>query len=124
MGFLARDALRVHACCLTGRDVDTVAANAAPDAICFCDGEYVGEGADGIRKALLQELADNEELVARVASLDGETVVAELAGPDGHWSPRAAVRIRADDEGIHEIRITHDPRVVTRLSIENDQLTV
>ena len=42
-----RDLLRVHSCALSGHDVETLASLAAPEAACFCDGVWVGEGPDG-----------------------------------------------------------------------------
>ncbi len=104
----ARDLLRLHACAFNGRDLDNLAFAAAPDAPCFCDGEWVGEGPQAMRDALEREFIQEANLVGRMASLDNEAVILEMSGGEGHWTPRGAVRIRGDASGrIRELHIDH-----------------
>lgn len=104
-----RDILRLHACAFNGRDLDNLAFAAAPDAPCFCDGEWVGEGPQALRDALEREFTQDANLVGRMAKLDNdEAVIMEFAGTEGHWTPRGSVRIRGDGHGrISELHIDH-----------------
>lgn len=111
-----RDAIRLHACAFNGRDLDHIALQAEPDAPCFCDGEWVGEGPVAVREALQREFNLEANLVGRVGQLDDEPVIIELAGGEGRWEPRGAVRLLDDESGrIREVRIDHAPNIVRGL---------
>lgn len=113
--------LRLHVCAFNGRDLDSLASQAAPDAPCFCDGEWVGEGPGAMRAALEREFTQDANLVARAARIGDEPVIMELGGSEGRWVPRGAVRIRGDRHGrIREMHIDHRDRVVNGLVPEPD----
>jgi hypothetical protein len=96
---------RVHTCALNARDLDTLAAQAVRAAPCFCDGEWVGEGPEGVRQALEREFKMNEDAVVRLGTVDGEPAVVEF---DGGGVERATLRFRHDPRGrIRELRIDH-----------------
>ena len=117
-----RDILRLHACAFNGRDLDNLAAQASPHAPCFCDGEWVGEGPAAVREALEREFTQEANLVGRMARLDNEAVIVELAGGEGHWQPRGALRIRGDGNGrIREVHIDHRERAVRGVVPEPDR---
>lgn len=108
-----RDFLRLHACAFNGRDLDNLASQAEPDAACFCDGEWVGEGPRALREALERELVQEANLVARMAVVDDEPILLELSGGEGHWNPRGTLRFRGTEAGrIRELRIDHDGGLV------------
>lgn len=116
-----RDDLRLHACAFNGRDLDNIARQAAPDAPCFCDGEWVGQGPKAMREALEREFTMEANLVGRMGRLGNESVIMELSGHEGRWETRGALRIRGDDRGrIREMRIDHAPRIVGSLVPERD----
>ena len=99
--------LRVHTCALNARDLETLAAQAAPHAACICDGEWVGEGPDAVRAALAKEFAVNEEVFARLGLHDGEPAVLQF---DAKGARRSALRFRGEP-GVgrfRELRIDHD----------------
>lgn len=117
-----RDVVRMHTCAFNGRDLDNIAAQAHPDAPCFCDGEWVGEGPVAMRQALEREFTQDANLVGRLARLADEPVIMELGGHEGRWEPRGAVRIRPDGAGrIRELRIEHAPKIVSSLVPEPDR---
>ncbi len=98
--------LRVHTCALNARDVETLAAQAAPHAACICDGEWVGEGPEAVRKALTKEFAVNEEIFARLGLHDGEPAVLQF---DSKGTQRSSLRFRGEP-GVgrfQELRIDH-----------------
>lgn len=102
--------LRVHACALNARDLESLASHALRTAPCICDGEWVGEGPEGVRRALEREFAANDEMVARLGTVDGEPAVLEFDG-SGSAVPRATLRFRGDPSGrIRELRIDHGER--------------
>jgi hypothetical protein len=114
MADAARDLLRHQACAFNGRDLDNLAAQAEPDAPCFCDGEWVGEGPSAMREALEREFTQEANLVARMAVLDDEPILVELSGGEGHWHPRGTLRIRGNAGGrIREMRIDHREPIVS-----------
>ena len=97
--------LRVHACALNARDMDALASQAFATSPCICDGEWVGEGPDAVRRALEKEFA-GDEAFARLATVDGEPAVLEFDG--GGDEPRAVLRFLAAPGGrIRELRIDH-----------------
>ncbi|MHB1262519.1 MAG: hypothetical protein ACYC2H_12480 [Thermoplasmatota archaeon] len=103
--------LRLHTCALNARDVETLAAQAAPHAACICDGEWIGEGPDGVRQALAKEFALNEEVFARLGVHDGEPAVLQY---DAKGAQRSALRFRGEP-GVgrfQELRIDHDRATV------------
>src|ERR1041385_249036 len=104
--------LRVHTCALNARDLDTLVAQALPDAPCFCDGEWVGEGHDAIRLALEREFVANEDLIARVGTLRGEPAILEF---DAGGAERGALRLVERAGRIHELRIEHPKAMVGRV---------
>jgi hypothetical protein len=117
--------LRVHACALNARDLDSLASHALRSAPCICDGEWVGEGPDGVRKALEKEFAMNEEAFARLGTVDGELAVLEYDGAERAVEPRAILRFVGGEGGrIHELRIDHGShgspsrRPVVRLAVD------
>ena len=111
-----RDLIRMHACAFNGRDLNNIALQAEADAPCFCDGEWVGEGPKAMREALEREFTQDANLVARMAQLGNEPVIMELAGGEGHWEPRGALRFVGDGSGrILELRIEHGARIVASL---------
>lgn len=102
--------LRVHACALNARDLDALASHALRNAPCICDGEWVGEGPEAVRRALEREFAADGEVVARLGTVDGEPAVLEFDG-SGSAIPRATLRFRGDPSGrIRELRIDHGER--------------
>ncbi len=116
-----RDAIRLHACAFNGRDLDHIALEAEPDTPCFCDGEWVGEGPVAVREALQREFNLEANLIGRVGRLDDERVIIEMAGGEGRWEPRGAVRLVDDGAGrIREVRIDHAPSIVSGLVPEPD----
>src|SRR5690242_16962654 len=95
--------LRMHTCALNARDVETLAAQAAPHAPCICDGEWVGEGPEAVRAALTKEFAVNEEVFARLGVHDGEPAVLQF---DSLGAERASLRFRGPGVGRYqELRI-------------------
>lgn len=116
-----RDVIRLHTCAFNGRDLDQIASQAGPRTPCFCDGEWVGEGPVAVREALEREFTQDANLVGRLGTLDNEPVIMELAGTEGRWLPRGAVRIVGDRDGrIRELRIDHAPGIVQGLVPEPD----
>lgn len=113
MALEIRDLLRVHTCAFNGRDLETFAAQAVPNAACICDGKWVGEGPDGVRRLLEAEYALNADVIGRMEQHRGEDVIAEFAA-DG-VQRRGTLRIRGDSRvgRIHEMRIEHNGPVVT-----------
>jgi hypothetical protein len=102
--------LRMHMCALNARDVETLAAQAAPHAPCFCDGEWVGEGPDAVRQALIKEFATDEEVFARLGLQDGEPAILQF---DALGTQRGSLRFRQQGGGrFHELRIDHGRRPV------------
>ena len=83
--------LRVHTCALNARDVETLAAQAAPHAPCICDGEWVGEGPEAVRRALSKEFAVNEEVFARLGLHEGEPAILQF---DSFGAQRSSLRFR------------------------------
>lgn len=106
--------LRVHACALNARDLDSLANHALRSAPCFCDGEWVGEGPEAVRQALAKEFTVNEEAIARIARLgtvDGEPAVLEFDAGEQPHEPRAVLRFVGGAGGrIRELRIDHGDR--------------
>ena len=100
--------LRLHTCALNARDVETLAAQAAPHAPCICDGEWVGEGPEAVRQALAKEFAGDEEVFARLGLHDGEPAVLQF---DSSGAQRGALRFRGQLGGarFQELRIDHRP---------------
>lgn len=99
--------LRVHTCALNARDLDSLAAQAVRSAPCVCDGEWVGEGPEGVRQLLEREFAVNDELYARLGDVDGEPTVLEF---DGGGIQRATLRFQGDGSGrIQGLSIEHRP---------------
>ncbi|HUR25869.1 MAG TPA: hypothetical protein VM327_07655 [Candidatus Thermoplasmatota archaeon] len=98
--------LRVHTCALNARDVETLAAQAAPHAPCICDGEWIGEGPDAVRRALSREFAVNEEVFARLGVHEGEPAVLQF---DSRGAPRSILRFRGQlgAARFQELRIDH-----------------
>lgn len=109
--------LRVHTCALNARDVETLAAQAAPHAPCICDGEWVGEGPDAVRRALAKEFAVNEEVFARLGLHDGEPAILQF---DARGAQRSAMRFRGQLGAgrFQELRIDHRPPVAGRAVVE------
>ncbi|MFA5944691.1 MAG: hypothetical protein WC876_09520 [Candidatus Thermoplasmatota archaeon] len=115
--------LRLHTCALNARDVETLAAQAAPHAPCFCDGEWVGEGPDAVRAALTKEFAVNEDLFARLGTHDGEPAILQF---DSLGSQRGALRFRGEP-GVgrfQELRIDHGPvsRPSARIALSDEDV--
>jgi hypothetical protein len=108
--------LRVHTCALNARDVETLAAQAAPHAPCICDGEWVGEGPEAIRQVLAKELAHDEEVFARLGTVDGEPAILQF---DAHGAQRSSLRFRGSGGGVpyRELRIDHPRPVVLQAGI-------
>lgn len=104
--------LRVHTCALNARDVETLAAQAAPHAPCICDGEWVGEGPEAVRRALAREFAVNEEVFSRLGLHDGEPAILQF---DSRGAQRGALRFRGQlgAARFQELRIDH-PRAAAR----------
>jgi hypothetical protein len=110
-----RDILRMHACAFNGRDVESMVAQATPATAIFKDGRWVGEGLEAVRRAILDEYARGD-VIGRLMTLDGETVLAEWSGPEGARVPTGAMRIQAGPSSqIRELRIDHDEDIVRRL---------
>ncbi|MEA3136019.1 MAG: hypothetical protein QOJ26_924 [Thermoplasmata archaeon] len=99
---------RFHTCAMNARDVETLAAQAAPHAPCFCDGEWVGEGPEAVRAALAKEFAVNEDIFARVGEHLGEPAILQF---DSGGAERSALRFRGGPGvGVgrfQELRIDH-----------------
>jgi hypothetical protein len=105
--------LRVHTCAMNARDVETLAAQAAPHAPCFCDGEWVGEGPEAVRRALAKEFAVNEEVFARLGLHDGEPAILQF---DSDGLQRGAMRFRGRPGAarFQELRIDHPRSAASR----------
>ena len=100
--------LRVHACALNARDLDSLASHALRSAPCICDGEWVGEGPEAGRQALAREFELNPEAIVGLGTVDGEPAAVEF---DAGGVERAVVRFRGDPSGrIRELRIDHGDR--------------
>lgn len=109
---LANADLRVHACAINARDLDSLAAHALRSAPCICDGEWMGEGPDAVRKALEKEFAVNDNLFAALGTVDGRPAVVEF---DSGGTPRGSLHFVGDASGrIREFRIEHGLRNVVR----------
>jgi hypothetical protein len=105
---------RVHTCALNARDLDHLAAHAVAGAPCFCDGEWVGEGPEALRRALEQEFRLNEDAIVRLGTVDGEPAALEF---DAGGVERAVLRFRNDPRGrIRELRIDHRPAALVALA--------
>lgn len=98
--------LRLHACALNARDVETLAAQAGPHAPCICDGEWVGEGPEAVRAALAKEFATGDEVFARLGTLDGQPVILQF---DASGEQRSALRFLGGSAPgrFQELRIDH-----------------
>lgn len=98
--------LRVNTCALNARDVETLAAQAAPHAPCICDGEWVGEGPEAVRQVLAKEFAVDEEVFARLGTHDGEPAILQF---DAKGAQRTVLRFRgkAGAGRFQELRIDH-----------------
>lgn len=97
--------LRVHTCALNARDLDALASQAVRSTPCICDGEWVGEGPEGVRRALEREFALDSEVFARVGTVDGQPAILEF-GSKGE--PLATLRFVGDHAGrIRELHIDH-----------------
>ena len=105
--------LRLHTCALNAKDVETLAAQAAPHAPCICDGEWVGEGPEAVRRALAKEFAVNEEVFARIGLHDGEPAILQF---DSLGAQRSTLRFRGQLGGsrFQELRIDHRPAPAVR----------
>ncbi len=99
---------------ITGHDLSTLAALAAPGARCMRDGEWVGDGPQAFRDALEAEFRLSDELVARVVDLDGGPAVVEYADSDGKPHPVGLLRVEGGDQ-VTALRIDHDADLVRRL---------
>jgi hypothetical protein len=108
--------LRVHTCALNARDVETLAAQAAPHAPCICDGEWVGEGPEAVRQVLTKEFAHNEEVFARLGTIDGEPAILQF---DALGAQRSSLRFRGSGGTgpYRELRIDHPKPVVVQAGI-------
>ena len=113
--------LRVHTCALNARDVETLAAQAAPHAPCFCDGEWVGEGPQAVREALAREFALDEEVFARLGTHDGEPAILQF---DAKGAQRTAMRFRGEPGGgrFQELRIDHRRPVVIQAGLSDPEV--
>jgi len=111
MSFHHEALLRVHAGCCNGHEVDQLMGHYGPQSRAILDGRLVGEGPEGIRRALQKEFGSN--MVSRVQHLEGEPVLVEYDA-EGH-EPRAVLRLEARDGRVTEVRIEHDADVVRRL---------
>jgi hypothetical protein len=116
-----RDLVRMQTRAFNGRDLDNLCRQAQPDAPCFCDGEWVGEGPAAMRAALERELTQDANLVGRIGTLDNEPILVELGGGEGHYEARGAVRFKGDAGGrIRELRIDHNARIVAAIVPDPD----
>lgn len=105
---------RVHTCALNARDLDTLAAQALAAAPCFCDGEWIGEGPEAVRRALEDEFQRNPQAIVGLGTVDGEPAAFEF---DEGGVERAVLRFRNDPRGrIRELRIDHRPAAVVELA--------
>jgi hypothetical protein len=98
--------IRVQARAFNAKDVETILGHCTASAQCFCDGEWVGEGHDAVRRGL-QEEWKNGASVGRLHEVDGELVLVEYG--DEHGEPRGVVRFRTHAGRINEFRFEHDP---------------
>ncbi len=104
--------LRVHAGCCNGHELDALMGHYGPQTRAILDGCLVGEGPDGVRKALQAEFGQFR--VGRVQSLDGEAVLVEY-DREGR-EPKAILRLEAQGGRVSEVRIVHDADMVRRLA--------
>lgn len=77
------------------------------------DGEWLGEGAEAVRRGLEAEWGSG--CVGRVVDLDGEPAIAEYEGDEGRGEPRGVVRLDVQDGNVIACRIDHDPALLERL---------
>lgn len=99
------DLLGVHACACNGRVVETLGPWWTAHAKCVCDGALVGEGPEALRRTLESEFRDG--LVARVVDVDGVPAVVAFDGPEGTGRPRVMLRLEVEADRVTVCRIEH-----------------
>lgn len=108
--------LRVHACEFNAQDFDALPSMYAPRAVVFKDGQWLGEGPEAVSRVFKEECECGEEVVERMALMDGDPVLVNWSGCEGRSRPRSVVRCRMEDGLLSEVRIDHDPRVLSRVA--------
>jgi len=107
----------MHAGAMNGHDLDSIIHHYHAGARCIRDGQFMGEGPEMIRRALLEEFGASEDCIGRVMELDGEPVVVEWGGVEGREQPRAIIRLEGHGDRVTLVRIDHDARTVRRVAI-------
>lgn len=110
--------LSVHSRAITAHDVETIVGHAHQTVRCMCDGRWMGEGTDVLRRALEAEYVGRGPLVGRVMDLDGEPVVVAFEAPESGAGPRprGVMRFNSTGQGVTECRIEHGSDLVDRLA--------
>ncbi len=106
-----RDVLRVQAIAFNAHSLGTLGGQYRR-ALCYMDGDPMGQGPDAVEAALAQEWKD---AVGRVVDLDGEPVLASFEGDEGMGRPRGVIQLDWEDDEIARCRIDHDPAALRRL---------
>lgn len=108
--------LAVHSRALTAHDVDTIVGHAHQAVRCMCDGQWMGEGPDVLRKAIEAEYVGRDPLVGRIMDLDGEPVLVAFEASETGHKPHGVMRFHSSAQRITECRIEHQPDLVDRLA--------
>jgi hypothetical protein len=106
--------VRVHGGAFNARDVESIAGHYLPHARCICDGHFVGEGIEGLRKAVAAE-HERGEVVGHLVQVDGEACLVEMSGPEGRREPMGVLRLEMRGGRVSELRIDHDADLARRL---------
>lgn len=106
--------LRVHACEVNAKDFDALPTMYARTARVFTDGQWAGEGPEAVSRVFRDECGDGVDVVERVSRMDDDDVLVHWAGDEGNARPRSLVRCRTEDGLVKEVRIDHDPRLLSR----------
>lgn len=106
--------VRVHAGAFNAHDPALLGNTLLPSAPCWRDGEFLGEGAAGLRRAFEAE-HQGGEVVGQVVQVDGEPMVVEWGGPEGRREPLGVLRLQSRGDRVSEVRFDHDAALVRRL---------
>lgn len=103
--------LRIHASCCNGQSVDQLMGHYTPQTRTLLDGCLVGEGHEGVRRALAREFEAGT--ISRVEELDGEPVLVEYDAERGQ--PKAVLRMEARGGRVVEVHIDHREKAMRQL---------
>lgn len=109
----SQELLRVQTRAFNARDLETLVGPFTAAARFIRDGEWVGEGRDAVRKGLEAELSSGSH--GRLLLVDGEPVLVEYDGEEGHPVPRGTIRFEVEGSQLTQCVVDHDGAVVERL---------